>query len=64
MLPVILVKNGTFAGFQLVCDRRTDGHMDGRTDTPCYRDARTQLKTDLWQKSSYERYKLLVPLDQ
>ena len=44
VLPVILVENSTFAGFQLVCDRRTDGP----TDTPSFmnRDARTHLKTD------------------
>ena len=27
-----LVKNGPFAWFQLVCDRRTDGRTDGPTD--------------------------------
>ena len=41
----ILVKNGTFTRFQLVCDLPTDGRTDGRTDTPSYRDARTHLKT-------------------
>ena len=48
----ILIKNGDFAQFQLVCDGRTDGptdgqtdgQTDGRTDTPSYRDARTHLK--------------------
>ena len=48
VLIVVLVKNGTFALFQLVCDGqtngRTDGRMDGRTDRPSYRDARTHLK--------------------
>ena len=39
----ILVKNGTFTRFQLVCDRRTDRRTDGRTDTSSYRDARTHL---------------------
>ena len=28
-----------------MCDRRTDGRTDRRTDTPSYRDARTHLKT-------------------
>ena len=28
----ILVKNGGFARFQLVCDERMDGRTDGRTD--------------------------------
>ena len=49
-LTIILVKNGTFAWFQLVCDGRTDGRMngltDGRTDTPSYRDARSHLKIE------------------
>ena len=31
VLIVVLVKNGTFAWFQLVCDRRTDGRTDGHT---------------------------------
>ena len=30
----ILVKNGTFTRFQLMCDRRTDRPMDGRMDGP------------------------------
>ena len=45
----ILVKNGTFARFQLVCDGRTDGRTDQPTDrptdTPSYRDAKTHLKS-------------------
>ena len=36
----ILVKNGDFARFQLVCGGRTDGPMDGRTD------GRTDRRTD------------------
>ena len=32
VLIVILVENGTFAWFQLVCDQLTDGPMDGPTD--------------------------------
>ena len=52
---VILVKNGFFAWFQLVCDWRTDGQTDrlidrwtdGRTDKPSYRDARMHLKTGI-----------------
>ena len=35
----ILVKNGDFSRFQLVCDGRTDG----RTGTPSHRDARSHL---------------------
>ena len=42
----ILVKDGTFIHFQLVCDRRTDRRTDGQTDTPSYRDARTHLKSE------------------
>ena len=30
----ILVKNGDFSRFQLVCDLPTDGSTDGRTDGP------------------------------
>ena len=37
----VLVKNGDFARFQLVCD----GSTDRRKDTPSYRDARSHLKT-------------------
>ena len=46
----ILVKNGTFTRFQLVCDGQTDGRMD----TPSYRDARTHLKiaSDVFSLSS------------
>ena len=33
-----------FSEIQLVCDGRTDGPTDRRTDTPSYRDARTHLK--------------------
>ena len=33
-----------FSEIQLVCDRRTNGRTDRRTDTPSYRDARTHLK--------------------
>ena len=43
-LVVVLGKKGTFAWFQLVCDRLTDG----RTDTPSYRAARTHLKRSLF----------------
>ena len=32
VLIVVLVKNGTFAWFQLVCDGPTDGRTDGPTD--------------------------------
>ena len=51
---MILVENGTFAWFQLVCDRPTDGQTDGptegRTDTPSYRDARTHLTNESERK--------------
>ena len=40
ILIVVLVENGIFAWFQLVCDQPTDK----RTDTPSYRDARTLLQ--------------------
>ena len=43
LLAVVLVKNGTFAWFQLVCDRRTDGRTDGPTDGPT--DGRTDGRT-------------------
>ena len=56
----ILVKNGTFTRFQLVCDRptdgptdgRTDGQMDGRTDAPSYRDVRTHLKKSVTETNA------------
>ena len=32
VLEVVLVKNGTFAWFQLVCDQRMDGRTHGPTD--------------------------------
>ena len=46
----ILVKNGTFARFQLVCDGRTDGRTDRRTDgwTDGLTDGRTDGRTDGW----------------
>ena len=36
VLIVVLVKNGTFAWFQLMCDRRTAGQMDRQTDRRTY----------------------------
>ena len=45
-----LFKLGPFPEIQLVCDlptdQRTDRRMDGRTDIPSYRDARTHLTSE------------------
>ena len=57
-----------FSEIQLVGDGPTDRRMDGRTDTPSYRDARTHLKkreneqetdrqTDKQKKRENEQYR-------
>ena len=45
VLVVVLLKNGTFGLFQLVCVGWTNQPTDQWTDRPSYRDARTHLKS-------------------
>ena len=41
-----MVETNDFGSFLKKRDQPTDGPMDGRKDTPSYRDARTHLKME------------------